>query len=382
MASEQRHPRVVLACDFLLRYAAGLAGGVAQSGCATVLLTRSHGGEFGGDAEAMRAYVWRALGDRARHLELAGRPSQLSALPAAWRVRRSVRRFGPEVVHLQAGILNDPRLLAVAGARPGRYALTIHDPAPHPGAPGRSSTRRQIQRRGLIGQAGVIFVHAEALREELIARHRPRAPVVVVPHGVEAPSAAPLPDRPALLFFGRITPYKGLDTLLDAMPEVWRQAPEVCLTVAGKGELPEHPVLEDRRVELRGEHIPEHEVPDLYARASCVVLPYRQASQSGVGSLARQYGRALVTTAVGGLPELVTADSGRVVAPEDPAALAAAMLEVVMTPGLAEAMGRAAAATVVDEAGWAYVGELTREAYQRHLLRGRAEAGSARSRSS
>ena len=371
MSGDSRAPRVLLACDFQVKYAAGLARGLADSGCAATLLTRSHGGEFGGDPEAMRAFVRRTLDGRAGHLELPGRPTQVAAAPAAWRVSRSIRRLRPDVAHFQAGILNDPRLLAVAGARPRRYALTIHDTAPHPGAVVRSRLRQLIQRRGLMDQAGVIFVHAEALREELIARHRPRPPVEVVPHGVEAPSAAPLPEQPALLFFGRIAPYKGLDTLLDAMPEVWRRVPEVRLTVAGEGKLPDHPVLEDRRVELRGEHVPERDVPELYARASCVVLPYRQASQSGVGSLARQYGRAVVTTAVGGLPDLVTPQSGRVVAPENPAALAEAMLEVVTTPGLARAMGEAAAASVVGDADWASVGELTREAYERHLLRGR-----------
>ena len=76
------------------------------------------------------------------------------------------------------------------------------------------------------------------------------------------------------------------------MPAVWERLPETTLTVAGSGEIePEHPVLADPRVTLRDEHVPEEAVPGLFDAATCVVLPYRQASQSGVGSEAKQYGR-------------------------------------------------------------------------------------------
>jgi glycosyltransferase involved in cell wall biosynthesis len=161
--------------------------------------------------------------------------------------------------------------------------------------------------------------------------------------------------------------YKGLDVLLDAMPAVWERLPELRLTVAGEGQVPDHPLLADPRVACRFEHIAEAAVPPLFGAATCVVLPYRQASQSGVGSLAREFGRAVVATRVGGLPALVTDDWGRLVAPEDPAALTAAILEVVETPGLAAAMGEAAAASL-GGSDWASVGASTVAAYRRHLL--------------
>ena len=135
--------------------------------------------------------------------------------------------------------------------------------------------------------------------------------------------------------------YKGLDVLLDAMASIWEQRPATTLTVAGEGEIPSHPALSDPRVTLRQEYLAEEEVPALFDAATCVVLPYRQASQSGVGSLAMQHGRAVVASRVGGLPELVGEDWGRLVEPEDVAALAAAVLEVVGSPGLAEEMGAA-----------------------------------------
>jgi glycosyltransferase involved in cell wall biosynthesis len=126
-------------------------------------------------------------------------------------------------------------------------------------------------------------------------------------------------------------------------------------------------VLADPRVTLRDEHVPEDAVAGLFAATTCVVLPYRQASQSGIGSEAKQYGRAVIATTVGGLPDLITPDYGRLVPPEDPPALAEAIAEVVGIPGLAAEMGGNAAASL-GEASWQSVGAQTLAAYRRHLL--------------
>ena len=222
-------------------------------------------------------------------------------------------------------------------------------------------------RAPLLRGAGLIFVHSETVREALTARAGPWPPIEIVPHGIDVARPAPLPPRPALLFFGRIAYYKGLDVLLDAMPLIWQRVADATLTVAGAGNVGEHPTLADPRVVVRNEHIPDDEIPALFAAATCCVLPYREASQSGVGSQARAYGRPIVASGVGGLPELVDRDSGRLVAPGEPEALAQAVIEVLTTPGLAAAMSRASARWT-DEARWDRVGEATLQAYERHGL--------------
>ena len=366
MEDGTRPPRVLLACDWFVKYVVGLGGGLAGLGCEVGLLTRDHDGEFGGEPGAMRSFVAAELGDGVPHLELTGRVSDPRRLGSLVRLRRAIARRGVDVAHLQDSVANDPRLAFAAGIPPRRYALTVHDPVPHPGdaeAAGTTHLARRLLRRG----AGLLFVHSEELREELRATGDARGPIEVVPHGVSAPDPAPLPERPALLFFGRMSHYKGLDVLLDAMPVLWERDPELRLTVAGQGLVPDHPLLADPRVETRFEHIPEEDLTGLFAAATCLVLPYRQASQSGVGSLAREHGRAVVATQVGGLPELITPDWGRLVAPEDPAALAAAIAEVTWTPGLAESMSRAAAESV-GESDWGAVAAKTLAAYRAHLL--------------
>lgn len=360
-----RGPRVLLACDFFLRYTSMLAGGMERAGADVCLLTRDHDEEFGGRSGAAAEFVAEAVDPGTRRCAIPGRVRSPAALRASLGARRAVSRFGPDFVHLQSSIGNDPRLLFAAGVRPRRFALTVHDPVRHPGEAVSGGTAHG--NRLLIRAAGLLFVHAEALREELTAAARPRAPIVVVPHGIDPGAAQPLPERPAVLFFGRLGHYKGLDVLLDAMAAVWAERPDAELTIAGAGELPDHPALADARVAVRADHVPDADLPALFAAATCVALPYRQASQSGVGSLAKSHGRALVVSAVGGLPELVADGSGIAVPPEDPEALAAALLGVLRDRGLAERLGRAGAASARRGADWRTVAEATLAAYEEHL---------------
>lgn len=361
-----RSPRVLLACDFFVRYSSRLAAGMAHAGAEPILLTRDHDLEFGGTAGAAAEYVAAATGGSVERLTVPGRVRSAAALRATLRARRELRRLAPDVVHIQQSITNDPRLLLAAGIRRGRFAMTFHDPSPHPGD---DVPRRDVlANRALARAAGLLLVHGEALRDELARAIRPRAPIVVVPHGVDpADRVTALPERPAVLFFGRISRYKGLDVLLDAMERVWRELPEATLTVAGDGPLEPHPALDDARVTVRAGHVPDAEVPDLIAGATCVALPYRQASQSGVGSLVKRHGRPLVTTEVGGLPELVADGSGLLVPPEDAGRLADALVRVLSDRPLAERLGAAGAGTAEREADWDAVAELTLAAYRRHL---------------
>lgn len=361
-----RSPRVLLACDFFVRYSSRLAAGMSHAGAEPILLTRDHDLEFGGTSGAAAEFVAAATGASVEHVTIPGRVRSPVAFGATRRIRRDLHRRSPDVVHIQQSITNDPRLLLAAGIRRGRFAMTFHDPSPHPGDD--VPRRHVLANWALARAAGLLFVHGEALRDELARAIRPRAPIVVVPHGVDpADRVAPLPERPAVLFFGRMSHYKGLDILLDAMERVWRQLPEATLTVAGDGPIEPHPALGDPRVEVRAGHVPDADVPALIAGAGCVALPYRQASQSGVGSLVKRHGRPVVATDVGGLPELVADGSGLLVPSGDAERLAEAIVRVLSDRALAERLGAAGASTAEQGADWDTVAKVTLDAYRRHL---------------
>lgn len=356
---------MLLACEWFVKYTAGLARGLIDAGCDVTLLTRDHDIEFGDEPGAMRAFVARTMAGSGQHLELGGRVRDPGALPEMLRLRRRLAAWRPDFVHIQDSLTHDMRLAVAAGFPRRHYGVTVHDPAPHPGDP-QPPWRIRTVRRELRRHADLVFVHSEGMVEELRSADHARRAIEVVPHGFGTADIVPLPERPELLFFGRISYYKGVDVLLAAMPIVWESLPEVTLTVAGSGETLSSPVLADPRVKLRQEHVREDELPGLFAASTAVILPYRQASQSGVGSEAKQYGRPVIATDVGGLPELVGPDAGRVVPAEDPAALAAAIVEVVGTPGLAASLGRHGAESA-GEAGWDVVGAKTLAAYRRYL---------------
>jgi glycosyltransferase involved in cell wall biosynthesis len=364
--SEPGGPRVLLACDHFIRYETGLAQGLRANGWEPILLGRDHDHAFGGEPGAMRGYVQQRLGVDQPFVFVEGRARNPVKWASALQARGQVRRLNPDVTHVQYCVGHDPRLTIAAGLRPGRFAVTLHDIDTHPGD-ARSSLHHGATVFGLMRAAGLVFVHADRLRDDVLERGLTRAPVVVVPHGIDEADPQPLPPAPSLLFFGRIVEYKGLSVLLDALARLWRRRPETTLTIAGEGQLPGHPGLRDARVRLLHRHIAEDELPALFAAASVVVLPYLEASQSGVGSLAKGHGRPLVASAVGGLPELVSDGSGLLVPPADADALADALDGLLGDRARLERMGNAGLRSLHERAGWPVVGALTVEAYARHL---------------
>jgi glycosyltransferase involved in cell wall biosynthesis len=99
-------------------------------------------------------------------------------------------------------------------------------------------------------------------------------------------------------------------------------------------------------------------------RAAVVVLPYRRIDQSGVLFAALALGRPLVATRVGGFAEVVEQHgAGLVVPPEDPAALAAALIEVLRDPARREAMAAASRAAADGPFSWDAIAAATKRVY-------------------
>ena len=224
--------------------------------------------------------------------------------------------------------------------RPPAVAV-VHNPADHDAGPHHRLTARMV-----LGRCQAFFTHARAL-EELLATTQPGVPVAShplppstigpLPSANEARHALGLPpQRRVALFLGMIRPYKGVDLLLEA---VARQPADSdwLLVVAGEpwgglgealGEQTRRLGIEDR-VRLKLGWVSEPEVPTLLAAADLVVLPYRSGSQSAVAPLALGAGVPVVSTAVGGLPEVVRHGiDGWLVAPGSVAELADAFGEL------------------------------------------------------
>jgi len=231
-------------------------------------------------------------------------------------------------------------VLAVARLRGKRVVLTVHNTEPH-----ERGLLRRVANRAVLPFAHCIIVHALANARSLTAG-RAAASVAIVPIGIAAQSRTPrdradaraalgLPAHaPLVLFCGHIRGYKGVDVLFEAFSQVADRLPDAQLLVAGQ-LWRDAAVIEARadelaarlggRVHARFRYLTGEELHDCYSAADLVVFPYRRFdAQSAAASDALAYGRAIVVTDVGGLPELVD-DPAAVVPPSDARALAEAI---------------------------------------------------------
>ncbi len=212
-----------------------------------------------------------------------------------------------------------------------------------------------------------VFV-AEAQRGGLLARLvRRRTRVIhnavdlMTPTRISSPGSVDIrhllglktDDRLAVAV-GRLSPEKGLDVLIDALA-LDTDPPGQRLHVALVGDGPERNRLAERvhRLHLdRCVHLVGHSTApgDYLMAADLVVLPSRSEGIANVALEAMALGRPLVATAVGGTPEVVPDGvAGLLVPPDNPAALAAAMLRVLSDNTLARRLGAGARAHAAAE---------------------------------
>ncbi len=167
-----------------------------------------------------------------------------------------------------------------------------------------------------------------------------------------------LADEKALLFFGFVRPYKGLKYLINAMPRVKECLGNMKLLVVGEFAGPDDKAAYIRQIKelsaadaaleasilIYDGYTPDREVEQYFAASDMVVLPYESATQSGIVQIAYGFGKPVVVTDVGGLPDVVSHDrTGYVVPPRDEKALAEAIVRYFTENKEAEFAGNIAA---------------------------------------
>jgi glycosyltransferase involved in cell wall biosynthesis len=264
------------------------------------------------------------------------------------RLRRKIRRFGPDVLHVQQGQLWFNLLVRMFLRYP--LVVTVHDPVAHPGDRGGAKTPQVVMNR-TFRVADELIVHANSLVPDLVSvsgvapRH-----IHTIPHRVD-PVISETPfdvdeEPTTVLFFGRVWRYKGLDVLIDAEPLIAARVPTLKIIIAGEGESFDRyysRMQNPERFEVHNTFVDNELRARLFARASVIVLPYIQASQSGVVPIAYAFGKPVVATTVGGLPEAVEHGvTGFLVPPGEVDELAAAVTRLLVNETLRRRFGNAA----------------------------------------
>jgi glycosyltransferase involved in cell wall biosynthesis len=227
--------------------------------------------------------------------------------------------------------------------------------------PGQLDAQRRLYER-----MDAVVVHSEhgaaRLRDEL--RLDP-ALVHVIRHGaltgLDVPGAAPfaVPDKPVVLMFGLLRPYKGVDVLLEA----WERADvDAELWIVGMPRM-DVSAVHGRGVRTALRFVSAGELAGAFRAASLVVLPYREIDQSGVLFTALAFGKPMLLTRVGGFPEIAATGAAALVEPGDADALATELRALLEDPARLARMAAASEAAAAGEYGWDAIARRTLALY-------------------
>jgi glycosyltransferase involved in cell wall biosynthesis len=228
-----------------------------------------------------------------------------------------------------------------------------------------------------------LIVPSASIQAKVIREGRGGAEFSVIPNGIDLSRfSTPAPPCSLRDDFGipcdaflagvvaRLEPEKGHAYLIDAWPRVLSRVPDAWLAIVGEGS--EADALQARARGL--EHIVftgrRDDISAVTADLSVAVLPSLREAQ-GISILeAMARCRPVVASAVGGIPEVITSGvDGLLVPPASPADLADAIVAVAQSPELADRLGRAGRATVVERFSIDAQVRRTEEVYDEELLR-------------
>ena len=315
-------------------------------------------------------------------LNLSERPRPASDMTAIAGLRGRLASWRPDVVHAHGVRAGAFAVLATTGKAPSRrrppaLVVTMHN-APPPGIPGRlvyGVLERICARRAdlVLCASADLAARARGLRAAQVEQFDVPAPAARPPSPDEVTKAADdvgARGRPVVLAVGRLAPQKGLDVLIEAAGRWRHREPQPRTVIAGDG-----PLAAALRAQASGAQADvlllgsRQDVPALLAIADVVVVPSRWEARALILQEAMRSGKPIVATRVGGTPDLVgiqdmrsdgrhrddgygdtasgdtaSGDTALLIPPEDPAALAAAVMAVLDDPPLAARLGMAARA--------------------------------------
>jgi glycosyltransferase involved in cell wall biosynthesis len=289
------------------------------------------------------------------------------------RASASVRAFGPDLVHTH--LIHADVYGAYAALR-GRTRLvsTKHNDDPF------RSGRVRYGERLITRRADRVICITEALarfNHEVVGL--PREKLTVVHYGLDAPpdawgaTAGPElpPETPVLLAICRLVPQKGVDVAVEAMALVREEHPDAHLVVLGEGPLRDELTALAERLEVADAVSFPGRLGDVawwLRRAAVLVHPARWEGFGLALLEAMLSERPVVASAVSSIPEIVVdGETGRLVPPDDPAALAAAISDLLTHPARAEAMGAAGLGLARSEFSVERMAERTAGVYEEVL---------------
>lgn len=297
-----------------------------------------------------------------------------------WKLAKRIRRWHPNVIHCLDGNHIWLSLLAML-VKPVPFVTTIHDIHVHPGDLNTQRVPRALV-KALVKRSAAIIVHGESLKVDA-ANELPitldRIFVFPLPpfrryfeiakqNGLKRPNDGAF----RVLFFGRIYEYKGLRYLIEAAPLVHDKIPHAKFTIAGRGEdfakyralISDYALIADY-VDVQNRFIPDLDAARMFVEADVLVLPYIEASQSGVLMIGVCFNLPVITTESGEVAQVVRENNlGIIVPARNSAALASAIIEMATNAALRDRYSSAISLAMQQQFSSSFLSLRANEIYQ------------------
>lgn len=282
-----------------------------------------------------------------------------------------IRRFSPDAVLVPMTHLWIYPIMRML-SKPS-WVVIIHDPYPHPGTAARLAN---IMDRAVARKADSVVTHSRKFIDVVSdSFHIPRNRITSIQLGPlsneartstgsqqqaeSAPQDNP-PDAFVVLCFGRIETYKGIDILLRAAPLIMANRPDITIRIVGRGMDAATRAEAEKcsNVQVDSRWIDDSEISSIFNAVDLVVLPYTSATQSGVIPQSATFSLPVIATDVGGLSEQL--DDGRcgvLIAPNNPEALAEAVIRIANDREEAVRLGQALHLEYSQNRSWSAIAE-------------------------
>lgn len=335
------------------------------------------------DREVVDGLTFHRTGGEAGSLPLVREWAEVSALAES--IVSLAREWRPDVLHAHS-----PALCGLAAIKAGRklgipvvYEIRAfwEDAAVGNGTGREGSAKYWLTRvleNDVVSGADRVVTICEGLRGDLIARGFAPEKLSIMPNGVDLDLfGEPLPrdaalaselglgEGPVIGFLGSFYPYEGLDDLIAAMPAIVAHVPDARLLMVGGG-----PAEADLRAQAQASpvadairfvgRVPHHEVDRYYSLVDVVCYPRKAMRLTDLVTPlkpleAMAQGKLVSASDVGGHRELVEhGRTGTLFPPDDPAGLAAALVELLTSSASWAAQRDVARAFVQERHDWAH----------------------------
>jgi glycosyltransferase involved in cell wall biosynthesis len=298
-----------------------------------------------------------AAGVTTHRLPVRGEQSAARRIVAAWRTRGLLRQMAPAILHQHRAMGREGRwtVFAARAARVPIVVVTEHFTAYRTTGPRRqvnAAVDRLVDR--------IVVVSEHDYRAQLSETGRPAAKIVCVHNGIDVTRYQPAPleavaarrtelgipaDVPVIGTVARLEEVKGVSYFLRALPALAQRWPGLVVLIAGEGTIRQALEAEAAALGVAGytRFVGRvSDVPVVMSLMDVVVMPSIEEPFGLVAAEAMSVGRPLIASRTGGLPEIVEdGDSGLLVPPADPVALAQAVDRLLADPVLRDRLAAA-----------------------------------------